>query len=213
VALISLVQSLQTYGDTLGKDIVNCLKAHTPLSPEVMNYVMDLAVMKDVGSGQLKASSVKVRVLALKILGHALEDAPAIQRILLDAAHQAENVEVRAAALRSMANVREPSVTMIDTLRSALRSGPLDVRCAAGIALGFIVRHIPDPPLTGKELLEVARDLSDVLSRLPLHAAWDEDSRKQNEIHRALGWVVARARPTVPRLGPRSENAGRYLDQ
>ncbi|MBN1121764.1 MAG: HEAT repeat domain-containing protein [Anaerolineae bacterium] len=213
VALISLIQSLQTYGDTLGQDIVNCLKAHTPLSSEVVNYVMDLAVMKDVGSGQLKASSAKVRVLALEILGHALEDAPAIQRILLDAAHQAENVEVRAAALRSMANVRELSATMVDTLRNALRSGPLDVRCAAGIALGFIVRHIPDPPLTGKELLEVARDLSDVLSRLPLRAAWDEDSRKQNEIHRALGWIVARARPTVPRLGARSEDTSRYLDQ
>jgi hypothetical protein len=102
---------------------------------------------------------------------------------------------------------------MVNTLREALSSGPLEVRCAAGIALGFIVRNIPDPPLTGKELLEIARDLADVLSRLTKHAAWDENSQRQNEVHRALGWVVARARPTIPRLGPRSEDPRGYLDQ
>jgi hypothetical protein len=211
-ALIALVQSLEVYRDSLGREIVACLAAHVPLSSEVIYRVMDLAVLSEMGSDQARRASASLRALGLEILGYALDAAPAVLQILMEAYTTSDNVAARAAALRAMAHARDVPLSVLSVLQGALKSGPYEIRCAAGVALGHLIRNMPAPPLMGDQLLETARDLADVLMREQPHAAWEEGAQTQNELLQALSWVVGRARPTLPRLSARSEDARGYLD-
>ena len=213
-ALLALLQALQVYDEALGREIVACLRAHTPLSMTVLNHVMDLAVLPDTGTEHTRQSSANLRALALEVLGYSLlDDASVALQILLEAASQPNSIPVKVAALRGLAYARVMSPSVMNTLGMALKNGPLPVRSAAGIALAHLIRRLPDPPLEGEQLLEVARTLADILMELPAKSAWEPESRTQNEVLQALSWVVARGRPTLPRLGERSEDTARYLNQ
>lgn len=195
-ALIGLVDALPLYAETQGQQIAACLREHRPLSADVIDGVMALAVARGDRAGGV---TPQVRAVALQILGDALEDAPSALQVLIDGV-QANEIEVRVAALRGLSSAREMSDGVIDLLREMMRSGYLRVRAAAGVALGALIRNLPYPPYEGEELLAVARDLAQVLADLPPNAAWEDDTEQQNEVLRALSWVVARTRPIVPRL-------------
>ncbi len=210
-ALLALIQSLHAYGDTLGGEVVACLRAHAPLSADVLNQAMDLAVLHDMGAGPGRHAPEILRALALEILSYTLWDTPAVLQVLLEAANQSDNARVRIAALRGLGHARVMSPGVLNTLGITLKNGMLEVRCAAGITLARLIRNLPDPPLEGEQLLDIARTLAALLAELPPRAAWERDSETQNEVLRALGWVVARARPSLPRLASRSEEPAGYF--
>jgi hypothetical protein len=213
-ALLALVQALRTHWEAAGPQIVGCLRAHVPLAPEVVNVVMDLAVLSETGTGSLRRATSGMRTCALEILGYTLDETPANMQILFDAVAPTENIGVRIAALRGMAYARTAGLSVFGLLRELIKTGPIDIRCAAGIALGRLIRNIPDPPLSGDEILEMARDVSDLLMSLPPRAAWETDSQVQNELLWALSWIVMRARAKIPQLPPRgSEDPRRDFDE
>ncbi len=204
-ALLALAKALQVHWEHLGEQITACLQAHLPLSGEVINEIMDLAVLRSVGSRQTTRVPARLRALALEVLGYALEETPAALRVLLEATDDQESTEIQIAALHGLARARVmwPSIKQI--LAQFIERGPLEVRCAAGIALGTLIRNLPDPPLSSEEMLKTARSLAELLSELPPRASWESDTKLQNEVLLALSWVVARARPTLPRLAAGSE--------
>lgn len=196
-ALLALLGTLSTYGETLGDAIIACFSAHAPLSVEVLHEVMDLAVLRDTRRRDSKAAAL--RAFGVIILGNSLDDSTATQRILVDAL-QAQSVRVRVAAVRGLAHAREVPPDVLARLQKLVRSDHVDVRCAAGITLGHLIRNLPYLPFEGEELLNTARVLVQVLMELPAHAAWEPQSRMQNDVLQALSWVVARAHPILPRL-------------
>jgi HEAT repeat protein len=213
-ALLALVQLLRAYGEDIGNEIVTCLQAHVPLSHEIVEQLMDLAVIQAVGSYQARLPAAGLRAQAIRALGRTLDEAPGALRILLEAAGEAQNVRVRVAALESLACTRLASRhVMQELLRALEKCNTLEVRIAAGIAVGTLIHNLPDPPLEGNEMLNIARELADVLNSLPARASWEPDTRVQNQVWRALNWVVARARPTLPRLVARSEDTHSYFDE
>ncbi len=205
-ALLVLVQALRTHWENAGREIVACLQAHAPLPPEVINHVMDLAVQREFGSSQARRAAVGLRALALEVLGQALDNTSAVLQILLDATNPAESPHVRAAALRSLAHARTVGSNTLHILREHLKNGTGEVRRAAAITLGHLIRNLPDPPLSGEDMLAVARDVADALVELTPHASWEAESRAQDELLWALNWIVERARPAIPRLPARAES-------
>lgn len=208
-ALLTLLQALPIFVEQLGDEIVACLRRHAPLSQRMLNEMMDRAVSSDHRDPH---RAVGVRAVALEALGCCLNDAPAVMQILVDAASQSNPTRVRTAALRALCQASFMTRGMLDTLVRLLTQASLEVRCAAGITLGVLIRYLPDPLLTGDDLLDIARELSYILSELPTHAAWEMDSETQNELLRALSWVVARARPSNPQITAHSEDPSRYLN-
>lgn len=208
-----LVDALPLYWRERGSAIVECLKAHRPLSMDVINEVMDLAVSQRMGHSGSIGVPVEVQAMALEVLGGTLDDAPDVTRILLNAANNSRDPHAQIAALRGLAATRTVWRDVRTILMHLLRSGTLDVRCAAAITLGTLVRNVPDPPFSGDDLLEIAARISDLLGQIVPRAAWDPDTRLQNELLHALNWIVARARPGLPRLPAYSEDSARQLDQ
>lgn len=208
-ALLALVQALGSYGEVLGEEIVACLRDHAPLGLEVLAELTDLATPREHGTRRMRAASSELRSLALEILGYSLDESPVTQRILAEAL-ESDNRRVRVAAMRGLAHVRQVSPDVLERLERLLRSDQLEVRCAAGVTLGHLIRGLPYLALEGDDLLGVARGLARTLSELTPHAAWERESQSQNEILQALNWVVARCRPDLPRLSARSEDAPGY---
>jgi hypothetical protein len=208
-ALITLIEATYDHVDTLSTTITACLKAHMPLSPAVLNEIMARAVTRESLNGG--GISARTRALALEVLGEALDSTPAALQVLLEAA-DAQSMPVRVAALRGLRNAPVMTPGILDTLMSRLEIGPVEVRCAAGVSLATLIRHLPYLPLDEEQLLGVARALVQILNDLPRHAAWEPEGRLQNEVLRALSWVVARARPGFPRLGSRSQPDDPLLD-
>jgi hypothetical protein len=102
------------------------------------------------------------------------------------------------------------------TLVSQLKAGPTEVRCAAGITLGHLIRTLPDPPFDGEELFALAEDLAALVRGIRPRDAWDTGAETQNELLLALSRVMARARPRAPRLPARSQSkdaAGQFDEQ
>lgn len=205
-ALVALVHALTDYGSTHGEDIIACLRDHAPLSLDVLHELMDLATPAPGEAHYGHRVSTELRAYAIEILGYSLDDSTATLRILLDAV-QSENSRVRLAAVRGLAHARDIPPDVLDRLHFLLRSDQLEVRCSAGITLGHLVRNLSHLPFTGEELLAVARALAETLSELSPRAAWERESRVQNQLLQALSWVVARSRPDLPRLSARSEDA------
>lgn len=210
-ALLALVQVLDSYGEVLGEEIVACLRDHAPLGLEVLAELTDLATPPS-GPRRMRAATAGMRSLALEILGYSLDDSPVTQRILANAL-ESDNRRVRVAAMRGLAHARSVSPDVLARLEKMLRSDQLEVRCAAGVTLGYLIRNLPYLALEGDDLLGVARGLAQTLSELTPHAAWERESQAQNEILQALNWVVARCRPDLPRLSARSEDAPGYSYQ
>jgi hypothetical protein len=150
--------------------------------------------------------------VALEVLGCSLNEHPAALQILIDAASQSNPTRVRIAALHGLRHAHHMTRSLLDLLVKLLTQESVEVRCAAGITLGILIRYLPEPLLDGDDLLDIARELSTILYELPAKSAWEPDTSTQNELHRALSWVVARARPSNPQLPAHSEDPGRYLN-
>ncbi len=201
-ALITLVDAVYDHVDMLGAEIAACIKAHMPLSQAVLSEIMGRAMTRESPNGG--GFSARTRALMVEMLGEALDETSAALQILLEAA-DAQSMPVRVAALRGLGNARVMTPGVVDTLMKRLGTGPVEVRCAAGVSLAALIRHQPALPLDDEQLLGVARALAQILSDLPPHAAWEPEGQLQNEVLRALSWVVGRGRPGFPRLGSRSQ--------
>jgi|GEM_PF-800901 len=208
-ALSILVEMLPVFWESHGAQILECLRAHAPLPPAVVYAIMDYAVSRDGGAPSMARVPSGLRAIALEVLGFALDETPAALQILLDAAMDSDAVEVRVAALHALSRSRimTPSIQglLVDMMKE---NRSIEVRCAAGTALGTLIYCLPEHMFTMHELLDIANELTILLDRLPARAAWETDATLQNELYMALTRVVARARPTPPRLAARSENAG-----
>lgn len=212
-ALLTLVQALPIHWQPLGDRIVACLRGHAPLPPNVMNEVMDLAVLHNVGSTQLSKYPAGLRSLALEILSLAQDETPAVLQILLQAATEAQNTEVQIAAIRGLANIRRDWPGIKETLFKLMRHPRPEIRFAAGVTLGKLVQYLPDPPLDGPEIVGLTHTLINLLKEAPARASWESDTDIQNDLLIILSGVVSRVRPTPPLLTAGSENADRYLDK
>lgn len=204
-ALLALVRALPLYWEVHGESIRDCLQAHVPLNIEIVDRVMDLAVSPDGGAAQPTRLPPGLGALALEILGYAQNEAPDMTAVLLRVATSSKQSEVRVAALRGLIHARTIWPDMKEKLLSLLDEESLEVRCAAAITLGHLVRNIPDPPFQGRDLLALAKQLAALLGELRPHAAWEVDTGTQNDLLLALSWTVARARPAPPRLAARLE--------
>jgi len=204
-ALLALLQALRIHGEQVAQAIATCLQAHVPLPRAVANSLMDMALPPNGGTAQRRPSSAVLRGLALEMLGYTLDYAPAALQVLLDATRPSEPVTVRLAALRGIAHAGTIPPGALDEVRGLLNSGSFEVRCQAAVTLGLLIRHLPDPYLTAEEMMAIARRIADMLHEITPRAAWEADSRIQNELLWALSWIVERARPGAPRLTARSE--------
>ncbi len=205
-ALSALVGALRLHWQTAGSLIADCLKAHQPLSQDLLHQIMDLAVLLPVGRTAAGRAPTGLRAIALEILGASLDEAPTMIRVLVDAAKQADSLQVQVAALRGLALSHSMPAGIREDLMRLLNSGPLEVRCAAGVTLGNLVRNLPDPPFSGEEMLDLAGMLARLLGEISPRASWESETRLQNELLLALEWVVARARPGAPRLAAHLED-------
>jgi HEAT repeat protein len=214
-ALEALVKALPTHWEEYGEVINGCLQAHHPLGMDLINQIMDLAVLRAVGRIPASGSPDKLRALALEVLGHTLDEAPDIAQVLLDASAENSAPEVQEASLRGLALSRALWVEVQQALLGLIKQGDARVRCAAAIALGTLIRNIPDPPLTSEQMLAAAELVAGLMREMPPRAVWENDTRRQNELHLALSWIVARARPNSPRLSARLdlEYSESQLDQ
>lgn len=211
-ALLALVHALQAYSETLGDEIVECLCAHAPLSLDVLDELTSMAVVREGETRHAARAASNLRSYALEILGYSLDDSTATLHILAEAI-ESGNDRVRVAAVRGLAHARQIPPDVLEQLKRLLGSSHLEVRAAAGITLGRLARNLPYLPFEGDELLGIARSLAQTLAELPARAAWERESRAQNDVLQALSWVVARSRPVLPRLSARSEDAPGDLDE
>jgi HEAT repeat protein len=211
-ALLALLCALPVHAADAGEEIKACLHAHVPLSQDVINQVMDLAVLRDVVPGQARGMATTLRALALEVLGYTLDTTSAALQILLDATQPSENVTVRTAALRGLAHARAVGPSVLDALQALLDSSSFEVRCAAAVTLGHLIRSLPDPALTSDQMMVIARRVADLLHGIAPCAAWDTGSGTQNELLWALSWIVERARPGAPRLPDGLEQAAGEFD-
>lgn len=208
-ALNALAHTLLNHWQTCGAEIAACLRAHQPLYQDVIQEVMDLAVMTRVGASSTQRPPSGLRALALEILGSALEEAPTAVRILVNAAVDGEDTTVRIAALRGLAQARTLMSGIENELMRLLGQGPLEVRCAAAITLGTLVRNLPNPPFHGEQLVALAKAQAGLLREVAPRASWESNTQTQNDLLLALEWVVTRARPSTPRLPAQSEDLSR----
>ncbi|MBN1430399.1 MAG: HEAT repeat domain-containing protein [Anaerolineae bacterium] len=204
-ALLVLVRALSTNWEAHGASIAACLKAHGPLGMDIVNRIMDLAVLRPAGRTQATQVPISLQVLALEILGHALDEAPDLGHVLLEVASENENSDVQIAALHGLRYGREVRPDTKQTLLDLTRQGQLPVRCAAAVTLGHLIRNLPDLPFHSMELSMLGEVITSLLKELPPRASWETDADLQNELLMALNWIVARARSTVPRLTSRLE--------
>jgi hypothetical protein len=89
-----------------------------------------------------------------------------------------------------------------------LADGALPVRSTAGVALGRLMHSLPDPPLNRDEMTGLAEQLAALLREITPRAAWEDGAETQNDLLRALNQVVARSKPSLPRLAAHSEEMG-----
>ncbi|MBN1310858.1 MAG: HEAT repeat domain-containing protein [Anaerolineae bacterium] len=206
-ALVVLVRALSTHWEEHGKSIAACLKVHGPLGMDIINRIMDLAVQRPAGRTYATQVPIGLQVLALEILGHVLDEAPDLGHVLLEVASENGNSQVQIAALCGLRYSREMRPDSKQILLDLTRQGPLQVRCAAGVTLGHLIRNLPDPPFQSTELSRLGETITVLLKELPPRASWENDARLQNELLMALNWIVARARPAPPRLVARLEDS------
>jgi hypothetical protein len=207
-ALVALVGALPVHWEAEGHAIAACLRAHYPLGMDLINRIMDLAVSRPVGMTQASRLPDGLRALALEILGHGLDEAPDIVSVLVGAADDSASPQVQVAALRGLAHSRMLWPEVKEMMFERLADGALPVRCAAGIALGRLMHSLPDPPLTLEEIAELAERLAALLREVTPRAAWEDGSEMQNDLLRALNQVVARSKPSLPRLPAQSDEIG-----
>lgn len=207
-ALLALLQALRIHGEQVAQAVAACLQAHVPLPMSVVNTLMDVAISLHSGTAQGRHAPAALRGLALEMLGYTLDYAPAALQVLLDATRSSEPVTVRLAALRGIAHARTITPGALDEVRGLLNSGSFEVRCQAAVTLGHLIRNLPDPYLVAEEMMTIARRIADMLHEVTPRAAWEADSRTQNELLWALSWIVERARPGAPRLAARLEELG-----
>jgi hypothetical protein len=199
-ALVALVGALPSHWEAEGRAIAACLKAHYPLGIDLINRIMDLAVARPVGLTQAGRQPDGLRALALEILGYGLDEAPDIVSVLSDIASDSASPDVQAAALRGLAHSRTLWPEVKQVMFQRLSDGTLAVRCAAGVALGRLMHCLPDPPLSAEEMTRLAETLAALLKEITPRAAWENGAQTQNDLLRALNQVVARSRPSAPRL-------------
>jgi HEAT repeat protein len=207
-ALLALVGALPTHWEVEGEAMAACLRAHFPLGLDLVYQIMDLAVLRSVGMTQAARLPGGLRVLALDILGHGLDEAPDIVSVLLEAANDGSSPEVQIAALRGLAHSRTLWPEVRQVMFRLVREGPLPVRCSAGVALGRLMHSLPDPPLSAADMGELAGMLAALLKEITPRASWEIDTQTQNDLLRALSQVVARSRPSPPRLTAHVEDVG-----
>ena len=203
-ALSALISALPSHWENEGREIADCLKAHYPLGMELLNRVMDLAVARGVGITGAGRHPDGLRALALEILGHELNEAQDIHMVLIEAA-KSSSPDVQVAALRGLGLVRVLWPDIREVMFRQLSEGTLAVRCAAGIALGRLMHTLPDPPLSAEEMSELAERLATLLREITPRAAWEDGAETQNDLLRALSQVMARGRPSPPRLPARAD--------
>ena len=206
-ALSALVSALPDHWETLGEAIQKCLWAHRPLNTDLVFRLIDLAVAQPVGSAAPTSIPVGLQALALETLGYEQENAGTVTRVLLQQIVTSSEMEVQIAALRGLAHATEVWEDVKRALVSLIREGPLPVRCAAAVAVGRIVRNVPDPPFHSQELIDLAHEVENLLRQLTPRASWEAGTETQNELFMALSWLVARARPTPLRLPARLDGA------
>jgi hypothetical protein len=107
---------------------------------------------------------------------------------------------VQIAALRGLGQTRTLWPEVKQVLFQRLADGALPVRCAAGVALGRLMHALPDPPLNRDEMNGLAEQIASLLREITPRAAWENGAETQNDLLRALNQVVARSRPSAPRL-------------
>lgn len=212
-AQMALVDALPSHWETQGRQVAECIEAHTPLGMEVVNAIMDLSVLRDIGTTRETRVPTGLLALALEMLGYALEDSPDVTRVLIEAATRGPGTEVQVAALRGLAGARSLWPDIRHTLTTLLDSGPLEVRCAAARTLGALIRSLPDPLLRGEEMIDLAGRVANLLRQITPRAAWEANTEAQNELLYALNAIVARARITPPRLSAYSEDPAGQLDE
>lgn len=212
-ALLALVQALDANWEQMGEMIADCLKEHD-LSQHIINRLSQMAASNPKGSLPDQYRPPGLRALALDVLGRSLDSAPAfILPTMWEAADHSENMLVRIAAFGALAQAREITSSVAQMLLRALKDPLVEIRCAAAIALGYLVRRQPDPPLQADDMVTIARAIQQMLSEIPACDAWEPGSQLQSQLLRALGWIVPRTRKMRLQLGAQSEDLGRYLDQ
>lgn len=211
-ALVALARALPVYWETTGDEVLRCMRAHTPLPAEVVNEIMDHAVSRESSRPTPTRVSAGLRAVALRILGLAITERAEAMHILLEAAVEAEASEVRIAAIRALSAARELTPTIRSRLLHLLQRSTLAVRCAGAITLGELVYRLPDPGFEYDDLMEIANHLTGLLEEINPRASWEPDRELQDAVLQALDRVIARARRSMPRLGPRSEYTGGNLN-
>ncbi len=200
IALLALVQqALPVHWEQHGSAIRECLKAHTPLNMEIVNQVMDLAVIQPVGTAYYNRAPT-LRICALEVLGYVMDEAPDAVSILLGAVQQPEHIDVQLAALRGLGRARVIWPEVQETLLRLLEQGAFEVRAAAGIALGRLIGGLPDPPFSSEELEKLAESLETLVSEIRARASWESGAQLQDQLLFALNAVVARIQHQPPRL-------------
>ncbi len=207
-ALVALVKALPVYWQTTGDEVLRCMQAHAPLPTDVVNEVMDHAVSRESSRPTPTRVSAGLRAVALRILGLAITEHAEVMHILLEAAVEAEASEVRIAAIRALSAARELTPTIRGRLLHLLQRSTLAVRCAGAITLGELVYRLPDPGFDYDDLMDISNHLAGLLEEITPRAAWEPDRELQDAVLQALDRVIARARRSMPRLGPRSEYSG-----
>ena len=205
-ALRALTETLRMHWQQSGNLIAECLEAHTPLSQTIIHQIMEIAVRNPSGYSTAPRPTGGLRALALEMLGCTFDQAPVVLPVLLDAANNGETVEIQCAALRGLAHLPAMPATINADLQALMNSGQLEVRCAAGIALGAIIRNLADPPLNNDDMLALGGSLNNLIREVTPRASWESETRLQNDLIGALEWVIARAHPSPPRLSARSED-------
>lgn len=200
-ALRALISGLRVHWQTSGAAIAECLRAHDPLTQDVIHELVELAVDSPAGYSVQPRVATGLRAVALETLGCTMSEAPTVLRLLMQAALSADSTpDVRVAALRGLSQMRAVPTGAKEELLELLLVGSIEVRGAAGIALANLVRGLPDPPFTGEEMIALGTAISGLMNETPPRASWESDNRLQNDLLVALDWVIARARPALPRL-------------
>lgn len=200
-ALKALISALRVHWQTGGEAIAECLRAHHPLSQDAIHELTELAVHTPTGYSVQPRVPTGLRALALEVLGCTMSEAPNVLRILMQAALSPESpVEVRVSALRGLSQMRAVPTGAKEELLELLLVGSIEVRSAAAIAMANLVRGLPDPPFSGDEMISLGTAITGLMNENPPRASWELDNRAQNDLLMALDWVIARARPALPRL-------------
>jgi hypothetical protein len=197
---LALVNALNVHWKAHGEAIAHCLSEHRPLDMEVIDRLMDLAVLRGVGQAG-RGESGSLRALALRILSSAQDERPEIGLLLQQAVSEIGNGDVQIAAIQGLARTRLMTPTIRASLMNVLQEGAsTDVRCEAGIALGQLIHRLPDIPFTYSELLVLLDQIAGLLDELPRRASWEHHNRYQNLLMIALNWIAARTKDLPMRL-------------